>query len=179
MPATLFMPRSILFIAFFSLFFSVGCYKNYLYVQQEWIDREFLASSKVNTPDPRQAHPPEGQRLLVSWDFPKSVFSEGLDLHLTVRFWDNTEQYFTQALERKRDIATFYFPSEKHNGDKKILTYLLEVKNQSGETVQVWKHHFWTRLIQINNAAVSANDKQGSVIDKCGTIGLDWQPASR
>ena len=136
-----------LFKALFILSLS-GCYKNHLYVQQEWIDREFLASSKVGTPDPRQANPPEGQRLLIGWDFPKSMFLEDLSLLLTVRLWDNTQQVLFQHIERKRDVAAFYFPS--HDKEKRILTYRLQVMNKEGKILETWKHHFWTELIEID-----------------------------
>src|SRR5207245_514460 len=96
-----------LFIFLFTLL--AGCYKNHLYVQQEWVDRNFLASTKVGTPDPRQADPPQGQRLLVSWRFPDNLFYQGLGLVLTVRFWDEEEKVIQHPVERAWGYAAFNF----------------------------------------------------------------------
>ena len=71
--------------ALFFLACAAGCYKNHLYVQQQKIDQSFLASSHVGTPDPRQKSPPLGQKLLIAWSFPWSLFSQDLTAITTVR----------------------------------------------------------------------------------------------
>lgn len=133
-----------------------GCYKNHLYVQQEWVDRNFLASSHVKAPDPRQTCPPLGQRLLVSWDFPRSIFKEDLTLCLTVRLWDDTQDVIFHRVERKRDYAAFFFSNENPEKDRRILTYRVQVLNGEGEVIETWKHHFWTELIEIGRQSRSA-----------------------
>ncbi len=163
--------RILLLLAAFNL---VSCYKNHFYVQQEWVDRNSLASSHVHTPDPRQEHPPVGQRLLVRWDFPRSLFEKQLQLNLTVRFWDDTQKTIQQPIERKRDFAVFFFP---HDEEKKILTYRVEAIGKNGEIVGLWEHQFWTKLIDVGGASdsfspaqrsipsVSSQERQGSVIE--------------
>jgi hypothetical protein len=121
-----------------------GCYKNHLYVQQEWVDRTFLASTKVGTPDPRQECPPEGQRLLVAWKFPAYLFYQELHLLLTVRFWDNSEEVISYPVERHWSNAAFNFYHQK------ILTYRIQVVNRDDEIVETWEHQFWTELIDID-----------------------------
>lgn len=136
-----------------------GCYKNHLYVQQEWVDRNFLASSHVGTPDPRQECPPQGQRLLVSWKFPRSFGA--LQLVMTVRFWDNSEEVLCHPIERAWGYAAFFFDQER------ILTYRVQVVDVNGEVVECWEHHFWTELIDIDRSkdSVSSQSRQGSVIE--------------
>lgn len=142
-----------------------GCYRHHLYVQQEWVDRNFLASSHVGTPDPRQAKPPEGQRLLIAWDFPRSIFQKELTLEVSVRFWDDTQRNFHCQLQKKRSYTAYFFENEK------ILTYRVRVIAKDGEVIDTWKHHFWTELIEVgqpavnNNSSVSSQPIQGSVID--------------
>lgn len=140
-----------------------SCYKNHLYVQQEWVDANFLASSKVHTPDPRQACPPLGQRLIIAWDFPKSLFLEDLTLVATVRLWDNTEQVFSRHLERKRDVTALFFPRGTDCVDRRILTYKIAVFAANGEEVTKWEHHFWTELIEIGESSLSAHKMSDSV----------------
>lgn len=115
------------------------------------MDANFLASSKVHTPDPRLEHPPKGQRLIIAWDFPKSIFQEGLVLVATVRLWDNTETVVQKAIDRKRDATALFFANDQEGIDRRILTYLVQVFNVNGQEVGKWEHHFWTRLIDIGN----------------------------
>jgi hypothetical protein len=129
-------------VAAFGFYLTVftGCYKDHLYVQQEWVDRNFLASTHVGTPDPRQACPPEGQRILIGWRFPKYLLDEQLQLVLTVRFWDHTEEVIDYPIEGTKDSAAFYF-------GKKILTYRIQVVSADHEVIETWEHHFWTESI--------------------------------
>ncbi len=112
-------------------------------MQQEWFDRESLASTKVGTPDPRQKDPPDGQKLLVAWDFPKSQFEEGLTVRAKIRFWDESEEVVEWEVERRRDGRALDF--EK----KKILTYQVEVVGKEGGILEVWEHQFWTKWIEV------------------------------
>lgn len=150
-----------LVLAILSSLLLTGCYKNHLYVQQEWIDRNYLASSQVGTPDPRQACPPQGQRLLVSWKYPKVLLDEQLQLQITVRFWDNSEEVICHPVDRSWGSASFFF------SETKILTYKIDVVNQCNEIIETWQHHFWTELIDIDrsSSSVSSQSRQGSVIE--------------
>jgi hypothetical protein len=132
------------------LFFLSSCYKNHFYVQQERIDRNFLASSRVNTPDPLQENPPLGQRLVVGWDFPRSTFRKELHLILTIRFWDGTQEVFERCLERRRDYLVFFFPQEGEG--KKILTYKVQAFTKDGKEVGEWIHQLWTELINVGES---------------------------
>lgn len=128
----------------------VGCYKNHLYVQQEWVDSQFLASAHVGTPDPRLADPPEGQGLLLAWRFPDHLFEENLIFVITVRLWNNSEKILTKSVEEQRGSMAFYFPNKGLEQDLRILTYKIEVFNEEDELVEEWKHHFWRELIELH-----------------------------
>jgi hypothetical protein len=122
-------------------------------VQQEAIDIDFLASQKVGTPDPRKEDPPKGKRLLVSWDFPKSLFDQNLTLLVTVRLWDHTEEVIAHPVERRRGYATFLFSSKTQEplggkvDPKALMTYRIQVYDEKGCLIETWKHHFWTDRI--------------------------------
>lgn len=143
-----------------------GCYRGHLYVQQEWVDRNFLASTHAGTPDPRQNNPPEGQRLLIAWDFPRSLYSCGLDLVATVRFWNENQISQRIPVVRRRGYEALFFPNEK------ILTYRVDVVGSNGEVIESWKHQFWTELIDIgktdrsSSSSVSSHPMQESVIER-------------
>ncbi|MGB7978044.1 MAG: hypothetical protein WCF19_02660 [Chlamydiales bacterium] len=124
----------------------MSCYKEHLYVQQEWVDRNFLASSRVGTPDPRQESPPTGQRLLVAWRFPSFLADRRLKLVLTVRFWDNEEEVISRPMQQARGYTAFNFFNER------ILTYRIQVVDQDEEILETWEHQFWTKLIDVDQA---------------------------
>ncbi len=149
---------------------ATGCYKNHLYVQQELLSKAFLASSHVNTPDPRQAMPPHGKRLLVSWSFPSALFFEECpSLLVTVRFWDQSERQIAYPLDGRSGSAPFAFPDVQ----EEILTYRVDVLNADGVCLESWKHHFWTEQISVESrasaarmsSAVSSQPKQASVME--------------
>lgn len=120
-----------------------GCCRNSLYVQQEWVDARFLASSHVGTPDPRQKCPPKGQRLLIQWQFPTRLVQRDLHLEITVRLWDHSETTeIFPITKRSGSTALFY-------SNAKILTYRVLAIDAEGNVVDTWEHHFWTKLIDI------------------------------
>lgn len=159
-----------------------SCYKDYLYVQQEWIDKDFLASSHIGTPDPRSQNPPKGQRLLVAWDFPPSIFRQKLSFFLTVRFQDQTQKVFFLSVKAKRGVESFYFPNLLEEKAKNILTYRLVALNENGTIVAQWKHHFWTTLIDVDQeeeeseSAASAQTSNSSVESKSKQESVTEQP---
>lgn len=116
-------------------------------MQQESVDQNYLASSKVGTPDPRQSNPPIGTNLIIAWDLPKSLFLEGLSCQATVRLWDNTQTITNLALQRKRDTISLFYPLNGQGKAKSILTYKVEVLNSSGQIIESWQHPLWTDLI--------------------------------
>ncbi|NGX28096.1 MAG: hypothetical protein K940chlam1_00271 [Candidatus Anoxychlamydiales bacterium] len=130
--------------------FLTSCYKNNLYVQHEKMDRNYLASTHVGTPDYRQQHPPDGQTLSIAWDFPLSVYRENLNMILTVRFWDNKQDIFSNKITRKRGYLRYKFQDDTDDKSKKILTYKIDIFNEDGTLVDEWKHQFWKELIEIN-----------------------------
>lgn len=138
------------FILLVILILLSSCYKNYLFVQHEKMDSTYLSSVHVGTPDPRQNHPPDGQRISISYDFPLSVYRENLTIITTVRFWDSKQDVFVHKVSRKRGYIYYKFQDETENKSKKILTYKIDVVNEDGQLIDQWKHQFWKELIKIN-----------------------------
>ena len=132
-------------------------------MQQEWVDARFLASSKVGTPDPRQSNPPVGQRLIVAWDFPKSIFEEDLKAVTSVRLWNNTQEVFEEKIVRKRDVIAYFFSDKQEEQDLRILTYRVQIFNAKGEEVRLWEHHLWTELTEVGDSTPSAQRRSASV----------------
>ncbi len=85
----------------------------------------------------------------MSWYFPSDLFEQELTLHITVRFWDNSEEQLQLPVESKWSQRALYFPAA--GSEKRILTYRIVVRTQEGQIIETWKHHLWTELIQIGD----------------------------
>ncbi len=133
---------------FFASFLLVGCYTNHLQVQQKPITKDFLASTWVGSPDPRQKHPPNGESLMVSWDFPAITFQEGLFLKTKIRFWDLSEEDFSDIIESKTGWKEYLFLHNLEEPRGKILAYKVVVQTEKGKQISTWEHPFWIKKIE-------------------------------
>lgn len=116
-------------------------------MQQEIVDRNFLASTRLNTPDPLQTCPPEGQRLLIAWRFPSSSLSQNLTLVTLIRLWDHREKIYHFPITTTSGSIAYFVPCE----DGKILTYLVQVQDVNGVCLDEWRHHFWVEKIEFES----------------------------
>ena len=137
-------------------FFLSSCTQNHFYVQQEKRDRTFLASSRVHTPDPRQYHPPEGDALLIYWDFPLNLLEKELELVAKVRLYNGKEEIVIRPILRAIDHYSIFFPGQK------ILTYLVQGVSSKGEVVGEWEHQFWTKWIDLDDIPKQSLDQKRS-----------------
>ena len=142
-----FMFRTFFIFLFFVL---TGCSTNHLYVQMQKIDKGFLASNRVNTPDIRKKNPPYGQQINITWYFPKHWFYQKLSIYLTARFWDNTEEIRSYNISKKWGTVSFFFPNPSKMEKNKILTYKIDIINDKKDVLQTWLHQLWTEKIDID-----------------------------
>ncbi len=169
-------------ILFITAVFLSGCQKYYISIAQERIDKDYLASVALNTPDPRQKNPPLGEKLIIEWRVPREYLAHKPMLYLHVIYKDYTEAFFTYPMPYKMDYAVYDLLGEEYLRKKGILTYQAEVRAPQGEPFLEWKHQLFTKLIVIeddqvqeqsdeeslsltskSNSSVSGQLKQGSV----------------
>src|SRR5579872_6567025 len=79
-----------------------GCRKYEITVVQQRIDSNYLASTHVDTPDPRQACPPCGQMVTFGWRLPRCIVAQHPCLIVHLLFWDYTEKVLTFPIDRPR-----------------------------------------------------------------------------
>lgn len=113
------------------------------------VDARYLASTHVGTPDPRQAHPPQGQRIVINWFLPSRVIEQGASLKLHILFWNYTTQVVNYPLKKQRGSTEYFLLDEAFERKKGILTYKAEVVTAEGEIFSEWKHQLWVNLIDI------------------------------
>jgi hypothetical protein len=134
------------FILFFLFLFS-ACGRSYLSLSQEKVDVRYLASTHARTPDPRQANPPMGQRIIMNWWLPSQIFAQKprLDLHLI--FWNNTEKIISYPLRSRVGTKVYFLLGEEFITTEGILTYKAAIVTENGEVFSEWKHQLWVNLI--------------------------------
>ena len=140
--------KTILLLATLALF--SGCNRGYISVRQEWIDGRYLASTHVGTPDPRQAHPPLGQKLVLNWWVPREVLNKNPRIVLTLLFWNYTEQTVTYPIDNHAGYKTYSLLNEEYEKMQGLLTYRAEIVTDDDKVFAEWKHQLWVRLIDIN-----------------------------
>gem|GEM_PF-941111 len=175
--------RKLIFIIGITLL-SSGCQKYYISIAQEKVDRDYLASTALNTPDPRQKNPPVGEKLIVEWKLPREVVSAGSSLELHVIYRDYTEAFFTYPISHPMDYVVYTLIGSEYGSRKGILTYEAQVNTGAETPFLHWKHQLFTRLIVIrdeeqpveesssftneSNSSVEDQSRQGSVIETDG-----------
>ena len=133
------------FILLFLLFAS--CHQKRLDVLSQPIDRKYLASTIVNTPDWRKNSPDLGQCLIVRWSLPPRLLKEGpieLKLHVIFSSLDTEEK----TLSIKTTNGYFYYPivNDDYQSLGGLLTYRAELL-QNNQVLADWRHQMWFDLI--------------------------------
>jgi hypothetical protein len=143
--------RILLFAASFALLVLPGCRQYYLSVSQQWVDVEYLASTHVHTPDPRQAHPPVGQLLALDWRVPEDVFKQDPEVVLDLVLWDYTTRQVRIPIKRRMDFTTYRLLNEDYEKTGGILTYRAMIVLRDGEIFREWRHQLWVNLITVTD----------------------------
>ncbi len=143
---------------FFPLLFSMtlvlsSCQKHYLSVCQRQVDVSYLSSTHVNTPDPRQNHPPKGDMLIFDWRIPKDILKQDPYIALHVVYWDYSEETHQIPIHTRMGYASYKLFNEEYDKKQGILTYKAEIKTADGAIYRQWKHQLWVNLITIDDTS--------------------------
>jgi len=144
-----------------------SCDKYYVAVRQIPVNTSSLASAHVGTPDPRLAHPPLGQKLVVDWVVPGELLIKQPRVVLFLLYKDHTEKKLSYPIEYKSGYAVYALLGEEFEKTKGLLTYRAEIVTAEGEIYRDWKHQLWVNLITLEqestSSSVDAQSMQGSV----------------
>lgn len=152
-----------------------SCDKYYISVRQMPVNAGYLASTHVGTPDPRQAHPPLGQKLIINWVVPPEVLTQDPKVVLYLVYKDHTEKKISYPILYRNGMEVYSLLNEEFENKKGLLTYRAEIVTQEGEIYKEWKHQLWVNLITLDeersssaastNSSVASQPMQGSVIE--------------
>lgn len=122
----------------------------HLYVRNEFITTNHLASCAVETPDWRKCSPYCGQHLIIGWFFPLG-YMRCNDLHLLVTMRMRNQSLIEITVPVKRQVGKYVYccMNEAYQATcGGILTYKIEVLSGC-RTLETWTHQIWTELITI------------------------------
>jgi hypothetical protein len=139
-------------LSIFFLLLSLGCHRSpYLSLSQEKVDDSYLASTHVETPDPRQEHPPLGQRIIIQWVVSSELLQKGVHLDLHLLFWNDTTETVSYPIHHRSGSKVYFLLDDAFEKTKGILTYKAEILTDEGEKVTEWKHKLWVNLISLDS----------------------------
>jgi len=131
------------------LLLCASCSRHYLSIYAQKVDREYLASSKVGTPDPRQIDPPIGEMLTLYWHVPGTILAKSPHVKLHVIYWDYTEGTFTYPIDHRFGYVNYRLLGDEFYNKKGILTYRAEILTNDNTVYKEWKHQLWVNLITL------------------------------
>lgn len=137
-----------------------GCWNQHLRIQVDYLSRESLASFHVATPDPRLLYPPVGQRLILTWQFPKKYapFSNHL-IRLTIHFGDYTEEQYMISPKEAYGVYCYCLANQRYFDKRGILAYRAELFVDDC-LVEERNHQLWTKLILFDNETCGEKSDQ-------------------
>lgn len=140
----------------------VSCDKYEISMYQQKVDVTYLASTHVNTPDPRQNPPPIGQKLIIEWQVPNALLEKSPRADVYILFWDYKEKKISFPITKKWGYETYSCLNKEFEETGGILTYRAEIVTKDERVYREWKHQLWTNLIQVGDQLQTLDeDKEG------------------
>ena len=125
----------------------VGCTTSSLDVTSQYWSRRDLASTIIDTPDPRKNDSNFGQRLLISWSVSKKIFNEGvLELHIKIKLKNG--ELISEVIPLQKASGCYPFPIYGDNFTKKggLASYFVELQS-NGHTIETYQNKLWVEPI--------------------------------
>ncbi|PCI78259.1 hypothetical protein COB21_01115 [Candidatus Aerophobetes bacterium] len=129
------------------LLFGSGCEKYYVTIKKEPIDRQYLASTFVGSPDPLQITPPLGQILFVEWSISSENLKKNPHLVLEIIYGDWSEQKLVFDIDKRRGIIQYDLQGAPYKKKEGLFSYRALIQTPSGEVLQQWSQLMWTPLV--------------------------------
>jgi hypothetical protein len=130
--------------------FLSSCTGTSLSVQTDFLTDESLASYYVQTPDPLLNCGSVGQRMLISWRFPK-VYLESSDMYIIVHIRYKNREEEDIRLNNLRTSGTYVFSilNDEFFETEGILTYKAQLFADEIILLE-WRHQLWVELITLD-----------------------------
>ncbi|MBI3900853.1 MAG: hypothetical protein HY324_01725 [Chlamydiia bacterium] len=130
-----------------TLLFLGGCFRP-LSCRSEYLYPSYLASSRVNTPDP-QMGAFVGEQIVIAWHLPRRYRCHPASILLHVRYGDHTLATFEKSLDTEKGWWIYRLLSGEYQCHKGILSFDAQLLC-AGEVVDEWRHSLWVPVITLS-----------------------------
>lgn len=135
--------------AFFLLLLFFSSCSRPLQVQTQYITHDYLASSRIESPDPKLTAPLLKKRILIRWDVANR---EELSLKLLLlkrNFKQETICFSIPPTKKSRSKGTITYdlPYENLCSSEELIAYKVELVSQE-ELIADWVHPLWVPVIR-------------------------------
>lgn len=135
---------------FWGLCFLTSCDKYYLSLRQVPVDASYLASTHVQTPDPRRDHPPHGQKVVLQWSVPPEILQQKPQILFHVIYKNHTEKEFVYPIENRLGYTVYSLLDKEYDETGGLLTYRADILTPDHQVFREWKHQLWVELIHLD-----------------------------
>jgi hypothetical protein len=113
--------------------------------RSEFLDASYLASTKIETPDPcKQCF--LGQQLVITWNVPSRKLPAEIDLQ--IRYGNRQFQQITHPIQTPAGYWTFRLMNKEYSKMQGICAYSVQIVSD-GCVIDRWDHHLWADLVQL------------------------------
>lgn len=144
------MGKYFIALTFFCLCLA-GCEKYYLSLRQVPVNAQYLASTHVGTPDPRQAHPPHGQKVVLQWAIPPELLEKKPQITFRAIYRNHTEKTVVYPIDSRLGYEVYSLLDEEFDTTGGLLTYSADIETEDGTIYRSWKHQLWVNLITLGS----------------------------
>lgn len=124
---------------------STGCQRTYLSCRSEYLHPTYLASTRVETPDPEIPYF-YGQQILVHWKLPKSCMEKPVTLLFRVRYGNREIEEIATPITTYRGWWIHRLIDEDYWCKEGVISFQAQLL-QEDQVVDEWTHFLWTEII--------------------------------
>lgn len=130
-----------------------ACSRDRLYVINEFVNEQSLASYHVGTPDPDLDDPRLGQRLFIHWHLRSKEFAQltSPELVLDLRYKHGIEETKRHQILRPSGIYTYEVMDDDFFDKGEIRTYRCRLMDGQQE-LELWQHQLWAEWIRVGES---------------------------
>ncbi|MBS0645617.1 MAG: hypothetical protein JSR97_03375 [Verrucomicrobia bacterium] len=125
--------------------FTACQHRKALSVRSEYLDANYLASKRIETPDPCQGCF-VGQQVVISWHIPSRCLPAEIDLW--VRYGNRCFTKVTHTVCEPAGFWAYRVMNEDFWNLKGIVAYSATLR-QGDREIDQWNHHLWADLVEV------------------------------
>lgn len=119
-----------------------------IFVEDNFITVESLASFHMSTPDPKKFNPPQGQEVTINWSLHEEYYHyDQLKIMLTILFGNLEEIEIPISITRPISSYTYTLMNQNYFDADGILAYKVDLYADD-QLIYAWKHQLWVDIIR-------------------------------